>query len=84
MLRVQDEKTEWALWAGTMAALIWGIGLSLYGLRQGPEQTSWITWGGQLLGGIVACIVLPPAFVRGRDWVLARLHQAHGPLHHRP
>lgn len=83
MFKVQDQTTESALCVGTIAALIWGIGLSLYGLRQGPEQISWLAWGGQLLGGILACVVLPPAYVRGREWVLARMEHPRGSLQQR-
>lgn len=76
MFKVQDETTESALCVGTIAALIWGIGLSLYGLHQGgPGQISWGVWSAQLLGGVLACLLVPPAYVRGREWVLARMEQ---------
>ena len=74
MFKVRDELTESALCVGTIAALVWGIGLSLYGF-QSSEQISWVAWGAQLIGGVVACLIVPLAFVRGREWVLARLHQ---------
>ena len=80
MFKVQDEETESALCVGTIAALVWGIGLSLYGLHQGPEHLSWIVWGVQLLGGVLACLLVPPAYVRGREWVLARIQQPREPL----
>jgi hypothetical protein len=73
VFKVQDEITESALCVGTIAALVWGIGLSLYGF-QSSGQISWAAWGAQLLGGVLACLILPPAFVRGRAWVLRRLH----------
>jgi hypothetical protein len=75
VFKVQDETTESALCVGTIAAIIWGIGLSFYGLQQGPEQISWLAWGAQLIGGILACLFLPPAYVRGREWVLTRIEQ---------
>ena len=81
MFKVQDETTESALCVGTIAAVIWGIGLSLYGLQQGSEQISWFMWGVQLIGGILACLLVPPAYVRGREWVLARMEQPREPLH---
>jgi hypothetical protein len=83
-LKVQDEKTESALCVGTIAAVVWGIGLSMYGFHQGPQEISWTVWGIQLIGGILACLILPPAFVRGREWLLARTHSQHGPLHQQP
>ena len=73
MFKVQDQATESALCAGIMAALVWGIGLSLYGFHQAPGQFSWFTWGVQLIAGVLACLVTSLALVRGREWVLARL-----------
>lgn len=73
MFKVQDETTESALCVGIIAALVWGIGLSFYGFHQVPGQLSWATWSAQLIGGILACLVVPLVFVRGREWVLARI-----------
>ena len=39
-----------------------------------------MTWGVQLLGGIVACLIVPLVFVRGREWVLARIQASGAPL----
>ena len=74
MFKVQDETTESALCVGIIAALVWGIGLSLYGLQNNLGQLSWTTWSAQLVGGILACLVVPLVYVRGREWVLARIH----------
>lgn len=78
MFKLQDETTESALCVGIISALIWGLGLSLYGFHQGPGQMSWTVWGAQLLGGILACLIVPLVFVRGREWVLGRtrVHEA--------
>lgn len=73
MFKVQDETTESALCVGIIAAVVWGIGLSLYGFHQQPGQLSWAAWGAQLLGGVIACVVVPLLFVRGREWVLSRM-----------
>ncbi len=73
MFKIEDELTESALCVGIIAALIWGVGLSLYGFHQSPGEVAWTTWGAQLLGGVVACLIVPLAFVRGREWVLARI-----------
>jgi hypothetical protein len=73
VFKVQHETTESALCVGIIAALIWGIGLSLYGLHQGPGEISWLAWGAQLVGGIVACLLTPLACLRGRDWVQERI-----------
>lgn len=73
MFKVQDEATESALCAGIVAAVVWGIGLSLYGFHQPPGQLSWVTWGVQLIAGVLACLTVPLLLVRGREWLLARL-----------
>lgn len=75
MFNLQDETTEAALCVGIVAALIWGVGLSYYGFHQPPGQLSWTTWGAQLLGGVLACLAVPLAFVRGREWVLERVRR---------
>ena len=80
MFKEQDEMTESALCVGIIAALVWGVGLSWYGFHQGPGQISWALWSGQLVGGILACLVVPLAFVRGRAWVLARIEPPGEPL----
>jgi hypothetical protein len=56
-----------------VAAVVWGIGLSVYGFQQPPGQLSWVAWGVQLIAGILGCVVTPLLFVRWREWVLARL-----------
>lgn len=75
MFKVENETAEAALCVGIVSALIWGIALSLYGFHQTTGQISWMVWGAQLLGGIVACLIVPLALVRGREWVLARIQR---------
>jgi hypothetical protein len=74
VFKVKDETTQSAFGIGIIAALIWGVGLSFYGLNQGSAQTSWLAWSAQLIGGILACLLAPPAYVWGRQWVLERIH----------
>ena len=75
MFKLQDETTESALCVGIVAAVVWGIGLSLYGFYTGPGEISWTEWGAQLLGGIVACVLVPLVVVRGREWMAGRLER---------
>ena len=75
MFKLEDETAEGALCVGIIAALVWGIGLSLYGFQLAPGEISWLEWAGQLLGGVLACLIVPLAFVRGREWVLARIQE---------
>jgi hypothetical protein len=73
MFKLQDQISESALCVGIVAALIWGMGLSVYGFNQPQEQLSWLAWGAQLVVGVVACLIVPLAFVRGGQWVAARI-----------
>jgi len=83
MFKLEDQASEAALCVGIIAALIWGVGLSVYGFHQAPGELSWLQWGAQLLGGVLACLIVPLAFVRGRDWVLARIQAPGGQLQRR-
>jgi membrane protein DedA with SNARE-associated domain len=56
-----------------VAALIWGIGLSLYAFQFGSDEISWVQWSAQLVGGILACLIVPLAWVRGTAWLASRM-----------
>lgn len=74
MFKIEDEATESALCVGIVAALVWGIGLSVYAFQLGPgEEVSWTQWGAQLMGGILACLIVPVAWVRGTAWLTGKL-----------
>lgn len=75
MFKLKNQAMESALCVGIMAAVVWGIGLSLYGFHQQPGQLSWVSWGAQLIGGVLVCVIAPLLFVRGREWVLTRLQE---------
>ena len=77
MFKLEDQISESALCVGIIAALIWGVGLSVYGFQQPQGELSWLAWWAQLVGGVLACLIVPLAFVRGRGWVVARM-QASG------
>jgi hypothetical protein len=68
-----DEATESALCGGILVALLWGIGMSLRGFVLGPQEITWAEWMTQLLIGVGAGMLLPPALVRGTAWVMARI-----------
>jgi uncharacterized membrane protein (DUF441 family) len=74
VLKLQDETTASALSVGIIVAVVWGIGVSLYGFYMGPQVISWTVWGARLMGGIAACVAVPVVFVRGRVWVVERRH----------
>jgi len=68
-----DAATESALCGGILVALLWGIGVSLRGFVLGPQEISWAEWMTQLLAGVLAGLLVPPALVRGTAWVMARI-----------
>ena len=68
-----DEATESALCGGILVALLWGIGVSLRVFVLGPQEITWAEWMTQLMTGVVAALLLPPALVRGSVWVMARI-----------
>jgi hypothetical protein len=44
MFRFEDQTSESALCVGIIAALVWGVGLSVYGFQQPQGELSWLTW----------------------------------------
>lgn len=68
-----DAATETALCGGILVALLWGIGMSLRGFVLGPQEITWAEWMTQLMAGVLAGLVLPPALVRGTAWVMSRM-----------
>ena len=75
MIKMREEATESALCVGTIAAVLWGIALSLYAFHLSPGEISWIEWSAQLFGGVLACLVVPLVWVRGTFWLTAKLAQ---------
>lgn len=67
-----ESATESALCGGIVVALLWGIGMSLQGFV-GPQEITWAEWMTQLMAGMLAALVLPPALVRGTAWLLGRI-----------
>lgn len=68
-----DSATESALCGGILVALLWGIGMSLRGFVLGPQEITWAEWMTQLMTGVLAGLLLPPALVRGTAWVMTRI-----------
>lgn len=68
-----DNATESALCGGILVALLWGVGISLRGFVLGPLEITWAQWMTQLVAGVLAGLVLPPALVRGTVWVMTRI-----------
>lgn len=73
MLKIRDTATESALSTGVVLALLWGLGISVRGLLQGPGALSWVDWFLQLTLGMIAAIGVPPLLVRGTEWLARRI-----------
>ena len=72
LARIQPEDKETALAVGVLAAVVWGLGVSLYAFFQGPQEISWWQWFGSLLGGIAACLAAPPLLLASGSWLRLR------------
>ena len=73
MFKIRDAATESALCTGVILALLWGLGISVRGLLQGPGALSWVDWFLQLTLGIIAAIGVPPLLVRSTEWLVRRV-----------
>lgn len=73
MLKIRDAATESALCTGVILALLWGLGISVRGLTQGPGALSWSDWFLQLTLGILVAVVAPVLLVRTTEWIARRL-----------
>ncbi len=69
--QLAPEQKDFALTLGAAAAVVWGIAVSLYSF--GPRQIDWGQYMVALIGGIAACLALPPLVVFARSWL--RLHR---------
>ena len=71
-VRPRDDDKERALAFGGLAAVVWGIAVSLYGFALVSQEIDWLEYAGAQVGGIAACLALPPLSVAVRSWL--RLH----------
>ena len=72
LAQIRPEDKEMALAVGVVAAVVWGLGVSLYAFYQGPQEISWGQWFGSLLGGIAACLAAPPLLLASGSWLRLR------------
>ncbi|HEX5758811.1 MAG TPA: hypothetical protein VF121_06415 [Thermoanaerobaculia bacterium] len=69
LARIRPEDKETALAVGVIAAVVWGLGVSLYALFEGPQDLAWLQWFGALLGGVTVCLAAPPLLLAGGSWL---------------
>jgi hypothetical protein len=70
--QLEPEQKDFALTLGGVAAVVWGVAVSLYAFSLGSLEIGWEQYMGALIGGIAACLALPPLVVFTRSWL--RLH----------
>lgn len=62
----EGASSEWSeplMAIGCIAAVLWGIGVSLYAFFSGPLTIEWTDWAIQLVAGIIVCLVVARAGV---------------------
>ena len=71
-VQLEPEQKESALALGGAVAVVWGIAVSLYALSLGAQQIGWDEYLAALVGGIAACLALPPFVLFARSWLRLR------------
>ena len=56
---LKSERGQTAVALGCLAAVVWGIAVSLRGFLLGPSDLLWADWAVQLFIGIGVCLVSP-------------------------
>jgi len=56
---LKSERGQTAVAFGCLAAVAWGIAVSLRGFLLGPSDLLWADWAMQLFAGVVVCLVSP-------------------------
>jgi Zn-dependent protease len=64
--QLKPEEKEGALAVGAAAAVVWGIAVSLYAFSFGAQDIGWVHYLAALVGGVAACLVLPPLALAAR------------------
>ena len=65
LAQIRPEDKETAMAVGVVAAVVWGLGVSLYAFFQVAQEISWGQWFGSLLGGVAACLAAPLLLLAG-------------------
>ena len=54
---LKSERGQTAMALGCLAAVAWGIAVSLRGFLLGPSDLLWADWATQLFAGVAVCLV---------------------------
>lgn len=57
--KLKSERGQTAMAFGCLAAVVWGIAVSLRGFLLGPFDLQWTDWATQLFTGVGVCLVSP-------------------------
>jgi hypothetical protein len=72
LAQIRPEDKETALAVGVVAAVVWGLGVSLYAFFQVAQEISWGQWFGSLLGGVAVRLAAPPLLLASGSWLRLR------------
>ncbi len=56
---LKSERGQTAMAFGCLAAVVWGIAVSLRGFFLGPFDIQWMDWAAQLFAGVGVCLISP-------------------------
>lgn len=62
-----SEWSESVMGIGCVAAVLWGIGVSLRAFFLGPLEIDWTEWAVQLFAGIIVCLLVARVFLWAAD-----------------
>lgn len=62
------DQSEMVMAAGCIAALLWGVGISLRAFFLGPLAIDWVEWAIQLVAGIAVCLLVARVALLVADW----------------
>lgn len=81
--KLKSERCQTAVAFGCLAAVVWGIAVSLRGFLFGPSDLLWTDWATQLFVGVGVCLVSPLIWFFVTEWTRTRLPLVPVELSHR-
>jgi hypothetical protein len=62
------DRSEMVMAVGCIAALLWGVGVSLRAFFLGPLAIDWVEWAIQFVAGIAVCLLVARVALLVADW----------------
>jgi hypothetical protein len=69
---LKSERCQTAIAFGCLAAVVWGIAVSLRGFLLVPLDIQWTDWATQLFAGVGVCLVSPLLWFFVTEWTRTR------------